>query len=192
MVTSQTGAQKSEITSVRDAIYKRRSIRRYRPDPVSLDQVHTLLAAAAQASGVLHEDPWEFAVVQDKDLLKSLSDDVKESVNKEVKARMPELSEESDFNVFYNAGTLIVIYSRNQEPFAGADCWLAAENLMLTAYAEGLGTCVIGLAIAALNSLQWKSRLGIGENSIAIAPIIIGVPEGNVPAASGKKPEIAA
>ncbi|MFX8160667.1 nitroreductase family protein, partial [Acinetobacter baumannii] len=56
-----------------------------------------------------------------------------------------------DFNVFYNAGTLIVIYGKPMGPFVVADCWLAAENLMLAACAMGLGTCVIGLAVAALN-----------------------------------------
>lgn len=45
-----------------------------------------------------------------------------------------------------------------------ADCWLAAENLMLSACALGLGTCCIGSAIPALNSPEAKSELGISAD----------------------------
>ena len=56
------------------------------------------------------------------------------------------------FSPFYGAGTLIVIYGRSKGPLVTADCWLAAENLMLAACALGLGTCVIGAAVDAFNS----------------------------------------
>ena len=83
---------------------------------------------------------------------------------------------QKDFNVFYNASTLIVIYSTFEGPFVNADCWLAAENFMLAAYAKGLGTCPIGLALLALNSPDWKEELNIPADAMAIAPIIVGWP----------------
>jgi len=49
------------------------------------------------------------------------------------------------FSVFYDASTLIVIGARHPDPFAIADCWLAAENLMLAACALRLGSCCIGV-----------------------------------------------
>jgi nitroreductase len=88
----------------------------------------------------MHEEPWSFAVVQDKNLLNRLSDRTKERVRSEAQGsdfrhakHSLELVNKPDFHVFYNAGTLIVIYSKFQEPFVVADCWLAAENLMLAA-----------------------------------------------------------
>jgi hypothetical protein len=48
------------------------------------------------------------------------------------------------FNLFYDAGTLIVVCRRMAGAFADADCWLAVENLMLAATARGLGSCCIG------------------------------------------------
>ena len=36
-------------------------------------------------------------------------------------------------NIFYNAGTLIVICGPSAAPFAADDGWLAAENLMIAA-----------------------------------------------------------
>ena len=94
--------------------------------------------------------------------------------------------------MFYNAGTLVVIYGKPMGPFVVADCWLAAENLMLAACAIGLGTCVIGLAVAALNTTERKTELNIPAGLVAYAPIIVGVPEGQTPVIPRKAPEIVA
>ena len=51
-----------------------------------------------------------------------------------------------------------------------ADCWLAAENLMLAATAKGLGTCCIGFAVGILNTEEVKRELGIPEDGAAVAP----------------------
>ena len=75
-------------------------------------------------------------------------------------------------------------------PFVAADCWLAAENLMLAACARGLGTCVIGFAVSALNTPEWKTELKIPVEMNAIAPIIVGVPVGETALVPRKQPEI--
>ena len=80
------------------------------------------------------------------------------------------------FNIFYNAESLIVICGRPLGPFVVADCWLAAQNLMLAAYALGLGTCVIGPAVPFLNSPEGKAELGIAAELSVVAPIIVGIP----------------
>jgi nitroreductase len=95
-----------------------------------------------------------------------------------------------DYHVFHNAGLLIVIYGKSEGPFVVADCWLAAENLMLAACAKGLGTCVIAFALEALNTPEWKEELKIPGGFTAIAPIIVGVPAGETPPAPRKPPEI--
>ena len=94
------------------------------------------------------------------------------------------------FNIFYNADTLIVIYGKPMGPFAEADCWLAAENLMLAACAAGLGSCVIGFAVPALNMPEWKRELGVPAEMTAYAPILLGYPAGSPPAATRKPPEV--
>lgn len=83
-----------------------------------------------------------------------------------------------------------MICSKLHGEFVTADCWLAAENLMLAAYAKGLGSCVIGFSVAALNTPKWKKELAIPSESIAIAPVIVGVPSGKTPVVPRKKPEI--
>jgi len=191
-------AAKPEVSmSVMDAIYRRRSVRDYTPRTIDQAVIRTLLDAAVHAPTAMREEPCSFAVIQDKTLLNRLSDSAKERVRSEAQGSDSHHAKHSldlvnapDFHVFYNAGTLIVIYSKYQGPFVVADCWLAAENLMLAACAKGLGTCVIGFAVSALNSAEWKAELKIPVEMTAIAPIIVGVPAGATPPVARKQPEI--
>ena len=53
--------------------------------PKTIDQavIHTLLDAAVHAPTAMHEEPWSFAVIQDKNLLNRLSESAKERVRSE-------------------------------------------------------------------------------------------------------------
>lgn len=183
--------------SAMDAIYHRRAVRDYTPQKVDKSVIHQLLDAAVQAPTAIHEEPWAFAIIQDKALLKRLSDHIKELLASGSDPIHPLLRGHGagrftspDFNAFYNAGTLIVIYGKPLGPFVVADCWLAAENLMLAACANGLATCPIGLAVAALNTPRWKAELGVPAEMTAMAPMIVGLPAGETPPVARKPPEI--
>jgi nitroreductase len=71
-----------------------------------------------------------------------------------------------------------------------ADCWLAAENLMLAACALGLGTCCIGSAVTVLNRPDVKSELLILHETKVVVPIVIRIPAGPTPDVPRKAPEI--
>ena len=199
-MTNPKKASKPEVSmSALDAIYHRRSVRDYAPLAMDQAVIRTLLDAAVHAPTAMHEEPWSFAVIQDKNLLTRLSDSTKEQVRNEAQGsdspqakHMLDLVTEPDFHVFYNAGTLIIIYGKFQGPHVAADCWLAAENLMLAACAKGFGTCVIGLAVSALNTQEWKAALNIPAEMTAIAPVIVGVPAGETPPVPRKPPEVVA
>ncbi len=180
-----------------EAILARRSVRSYRPDELDRNTIQTLLEAAVRAPTAMHEEPWAFVVIQDHALLRRLSDLAKPLFVEEARRRTAHGHSHSfdhftrpDFNIFHGAGTLIIICARPSSQFVSADCWLAAENLMLAASAIGLGTCVIGSAVAALNIHKVKTELGIPDEYIAIAPVVVGVPSGETVATSRKEPKI--
>jgi nitroreductase len=197
-MSNPKNSTKSEASmSVMDAIQHRRSVRDYASKTIERKVIQTLLDAAVHAPTAMHEEPWSFAVVQDKNVLDRLSESAKKLVHNEAQGSDTDRAKHTlhvvdkpDFHVFYNAGTLIVIFSKIQGAFVVADCWLAAENLLLTACAQGLGTCVIGFAVSALNTPEWKSELKIPAEMTAIAPMIVGVPAGETPPVPRKAPEI--
>jgi nitroreductase len=185
--------------NVFESILARRSVRSYRGEVIDRDIVSTLLEAAVRAPTAVHEEPWLFVIVQDRQLLHRLSERAKPLFAEELRRAGVERTGHAfeaftrpDFNIFYDAGTLIVICARPIGPFVSADCWLAAENLMLAACAMGLGTCVIGSALQALNIPEIKTELNIPAECSVIAPVIVGHPSGETPATSRREPVVLA
>lgn len=194
---TQTTAKPEASMSAMDTIFHRRAVRDYAPQNIDQAVIRMLLDAAVHAPTAVLEEPWAFAIVQDRTTLKRLSDNVKELLASGADSIHPLLGSHTldrftnpEFNVFYNAGTLVVIYGKPLGPFVVADCWLAAENLMLAARANELGTCPIGLAVAALNTPQWKRELAVPAELTAIAPIIVGLPAAETPPVPRKPPDI--
>lgn len=143
-------------TTVMEAIYQRRAVRSYTGQPVEPAVIDLLLNAAVQAPSAVNQQPWAFAVVQDKAVLRRYSDRAKavfldHAAGDPGQARFLETLSNPDYNIFYDAGTLVVICGGPGVLSTAEDCCLAGENLMLAACALGLGTCPIGFARPMLN-----------------------------------------
>lgn len=180
---------------VLEAMRARRSVRHYQADTVDAATVQRLLDAAVRAPTAMHREPWAFAIVEDSALLARWSTQAKAMLVEQARTAgkldtddpMHAMLLDPKFNIFHDAGMLIVIYKRHDEAYGVADCWLAAENLMLAAVAEGLGSCCIGLALPLLNQADTAAELGIAPGYEAVVPIILGVPA-SLPEASPRQP----
>lgn len=175
-----------------EAIYQRRAVRAYTDRPVEWAIVDSLLRAAVQAPSALNLQPWAFVVIQDRRLLNDLSRRVKANLLEADPAdpRLRQLREvvaSPDFDVFYGAGTLVVICAAVEHPNAAEDCALAGQNFMLAAYAAGLATCPIGLARPLLNQPELKARLDIPERFAPVLPIVLGYAKAE-PTATPREP----
>ena len=178
-----------------EAIFARRAVRSFAPRKVDDEVIRKLLRAAVQAPSAMNRQPWLFSIVQDVAQLKRYSDRAKslllEQMAAEPKARhYADLLRNEAFNIFYDAGTLIVIGVDERGPYTDADCWLAAENLQLAACDLGLGTCCIGFAVPVLNTPEVKAELGLPPDGVAVAPLIVGHPSGVVPSVPRADPKI--
>jgi nitroreductase len=173
--------------SVFETILARRSVRSYKPQPVATDVLKTILEAAIWAPTAMHKEPWGFVIVQNKALLKQLSDRAKPLFIEELKKNgmNADIWINADSDLFYDAGTLIIICGRANSHLAAADCWMAAENMMLAACAMNCGTCVIASALHSIVLPEVKSILGIPEDYKPVAPIIVGYPRAE--SAAGKR-----
>jgi nitroreductase len=178
--------------NVCEAILARRSVRAYTSEKVEAKKIRSLIEAAVRAPTDMHLEPWAFAIIQDKVMLKELSDIAKQKLTNKLKKQLHlnDTLNQPSYDVFYDANTMIVICANTETPNAVADCWMAAQNLMLAAHAIGLGSCVITQALPALNDKNMKSRLGITGNYEAIAPIVIGYSNKESQASMRKRPII--
>jgi nitroreductase len=179
--------------NVTEAIYARRAVRAYTSRRVDNSTIEILARAAVQAPSAMNRQPWLFAVIQNRIQLERYSKQAKDLLLQRTEpdaktSHYSELLQDPEFNIFYNASTLIVIGVAERGPFTEADCWLAAANLMLTAPELGLSTCCIGFAIPVLNTPEVKAEIGLPLSGAAVAPLIVGYPSAVPPSVPRKEP----
>lgn len=161
------------------AIFGRRSVREYTAQSIDLEVIRSLIGAAVRAPNAVNQQPWTFTVVCDQAVLTRISDDAK----RHMLATLPSSLHSDyilgrlrnpDFHIFYHAPALILISAVEQGPWIVEDCALAAQNMMLAAYAAGLGSRWIGFAQSYLNTAEGKKALDLPSAWVSVASIIVG------------------
>jgi nitroreductase len=115
---------------VLDAIFSRRSIRRYTDRPVEREKICTLLEAAMAAPSACNIQPWEFIVIDEPEAVRRFKEVVSE-------------------NGPYNAPLVIVVCGLAElipwgDDNGIVDCAAAIENMLIAATEMGLGSVWIG------------------------------------------------
>lgn len=116
-----------------EAIFTRRSIRRYTAEPITQQEEDILLKAAMNAANTMGQGPWAFIVVRDKAKLSELSAGLHPNA--------PCLKDAAMAIVVCGDRTLEL---RGYEDYWTQDCSAAAENILLAAHAIGLGAVWLG------------------------------------------------
>lgn len=163
-----------------EAIYGRRATRAYTAATVTKNVLESLIDAAIQAPSAVNEQPWDFTIIQNIALLDRISAAAKAHMVETMPRgffpeHLHETLESPDFHIFYHAPALITISAR-AGAWAVENATLAAENLMLAAHGQGLGSCWIGFAQRWLETADGKHALGVPHDFMPVAPIIIGYP----------------
>lgn len=175
---------------VLDAIRQRRAVRNYSAKPVSEAEVRALLDAAAWAPSARDLQPWSFVIIQDRQRLREISERAKQALQSDPHWKTALPLSNPGFDIFYGAGTLILICA-HQHGFAPlGDCYLAGENLMLAACGMGLATCPIGLARDVLRASDLRTALHIPAGEQPVLPIVVGHPAGAAPPTERAPPRI--
>lgn len=146
-------------------IIRRVSVRRYSDKPVSSEEVSAILHAAMSAPSGVNKQPWEFIVVDNRNLLTQLADALPYA------------------KMTAQASVAIIVCGNKERFLPGVDDVLweqdlaaASENMLLAAYAIGLGgvwTCIYPHEdrIAPVRSI-----LNLPENLIPFNLIPVGHP----------------
>jgi nitroreductase len=176
-----------------EAIISRRAVRDYTAQAVDERTIRRLIDAAVHAPSAVNQQPWTFTVVRDQSVLDRISRDAKSHMLATMPAsrhsdRFRSLLDDPNFHIFYHAPVLILISAIAQGPWIVEDCALAAENMMLAAYAAGLGTCWIGFAQSFLNTSDGKNVLDLPAAWVPVAPIIVGHPKAAPPPVARNEP----
>jgi len=179
------------MSDVMKNIYARRSVRAYAEDNVSEEQVREIIKAGFHAPNGAGSNALRFAVITNKAKLKHYSDISKvmsiehfrqvmskapPEVAKGIEALIKNLTN-PDFNIFYNAPVLVLVFAAPNALTPVEDGSLAAENMMLAATSMGLGSCWIGFASPLGMAPEVMKELNMPADHKLIAPLIFGVPK---------------
>lgn len=157
----------------------RRSVRAYTDEPVSKEQIETVLEAGIWAPTGMHREPWKFIVIEDKKLIKYVSDETKILVQQMMPPLAKQFSTNADI-ICYNAPVLVLVCAEKDEQWGNInllDSVLAAQNMFLKAYELGLGTCYMGFANFINNKPEVLKKVGVPDNCTMMVPFIIGHPK---------------
>ena len=132
------------------SILERRSIRGYAPDPLTTEEIQTLLNCGNWAPSAMNHQTTTLIATQDAGLL-------------------TELAEEFGGNFYYSAPCVIFLFGTDDgSRWVDFNAALAAENICIAAQSIGLGTVQLGCIYNLMESeagLKWKQRLGAPDGS---------------------------
>ncbi|MFA9397358.1 MAG: nitroreductase family protein [Clostridiaceae bacterium] len=154
-------------------INNRRSIRKYKTEQISQQELQTILDAGIQAPTANNMQPWHFTVIQNKDLINKMSDKSKEVMLESDNEGIVNMGK-SPVNIFYNAPTVIVVSGKEVVPSALVDCSAAIENMLLASESIGLGTVWIGLVRFFFSLKDEVKKLELPEGYVPFYAVSIG------------------
>ncbi len=134
-----------------DVLNTRRSIRSFLPDPITEEEIATLIKAGSMAPSAMNKQPWHFVVVTDRKLLDQLAD------------RHP-------YAKFCHEAPLAIVVTGEPSvtgQFWVQDCAAATQNILLAARAMNIASVWCGLYPV--------------QERVDLAVDVLGIPEGFVP-----------
>lgn len=181
-----------------EIIERRKSIRKFKKEPVPRAVIERLLGAAMHAPSGKNRQNWRFFVVQGakRDEYLKYSQKSWLGIKDVLKARLkPSLYEftERFFFTLGDAPVVIFAYSLNdpEEKYLTSigSVYMAVQNLNLAAVAEGLGCCTMGAPLEIEKEVN--EFLGIGEVAVPagaqlqlLCAVALGYPDHEPPKAS--------
>lgn len=135
------------------AVTSRREVRAYSESPIPEDAALRILEAGRISGSSKNRQPWHFLVVEDPDRREQVAEAVYAPDN-------------------VRGATLVIAISVTGKGPTTFDAGRAAQNMMLTAWNDGIGACPNGVADAE----AMARALGLAEGESAVTVLSFGYP----------------
>lgn len=199
-----------------DFIYKRKSIRKFKNQSIPKEDILTLLDAATHAPSPKNQQNWHFVVLQNRDIIKKLTEIVSEShiaiaeIARSETEKTHYMKLLKYYTLFQHAPVVIIVYANDYDMIeydilkangaseerlaeimapqsAAQGIGAAVENFLLAATEMGYGACYMTGPTHAKNRIE--ALINFDKPGYHLMSLIaLGVPEENTPPAPKRKP----
>jgi len=145
-----------------EAIFTRRSIRKYKKKTIPEETIETLFRAGFSAPSAGNQQPWHFVLLDDRKILNVIH-------TFHPSAKMLQDADKA----------ILVCGDLNLEKFKGywmIDCAAATQNILLAAHNLGLGACWLGLYPREGRVTGMRKLLQLPTHIIPFALVALGHP----------------
>ena len=151
-----------------DQVLSRRSIRKFKNEPVSEEVLNNILEAGRRSPSATNMQPWHFVVARDQ--------------------KAKEACSYGEFNRFAGDASFVVIglYKQSEvviEKLSLMDVSIALQNMVVAAWVQGVGSCWMG----AFDERRLMDTLNLPADSRIVGAVAFGIPDED-PSQPAKKP----
>jgi nitroreductase len=145
-----------------NAIFSRRSIRKFKSDKIPKDILENILKAAMYAPSAYNQQPWQFIVIDDRKLLDTIS------------------KEHPHASMCQTAPLAILVCAdldfEQVEDMWIFDCGAATQNILLSSCNYGIGSVWVGVYFRKEYTSLFTKLFKLPKNIIPISLIPMGYP----------------
>ena len=151
-----------------EKILTRRSIRKFKNEPVSEEVMNNILEAGRRSPSATNKQPWHFVIARDH--------------------KEKEAFSFGEFNRLTSDAAFVVLglYKQSEviiEKLSLIDVTIALQNMVVTAWVQGVGSCWMG----AFDEKKLQDTLNLPVDSRIVGAVAFGIPDEN-PSQPVKKP----
>lgn len=171
---------------VTDLMMSRRSIRAYKDSVISRETLKDILKYGINAPNGQNLQSYEIRVIDSPALI--------DSITQAVVKDNPKIAERKGFkNIFVNAPCVICIANNTQNDMSQIDCGLLGENIILAAWAKGIGSCCLGSSarwiLDSPSAKPYLDRMAFSKGYQLLYCIALGYPD-EAPAAKPRRDDM--
>ena len=156
-----------EKNAVIETIMARRSIRKYKAEPIKRETMDLILKCGINAPNGMNKQSWEVRVLDSPETINRIKEYM-------VKAN-PEIDSEMVKGCLRDAPTLVIVANDTSYDFSTIDCGLLTENIILSAWSLGVGSVCLASPIRFIcNSPEAIEMLGFSEGYTPVICVGMG------------------
>lgn len=185
---AQVPAATDEAQTISDVMMSRRSIRKYKDYRIGRDTLDIILTMGVNAPNGQARQAYEVKVIDNPALIQEISDAVVQE--------NPKIGERPGFkNIFVNAPCVVFIAADRTYDMSQVDCGLLGENIILSAWSMGIGSCCLGSSARMMKTSEaaapYLQRLGFSADYELLYCIGLGYPDETPDAKPRKEGKVA-